>query len=79
MITKNDMNNKESGYANLLTNPNFREDWVKNNKSISPFKQKSILRQMFYYPNNVFPKDRKTIEHQLEFLNNTKDANVNPL
>ena len=27
------MNNKESGYAYILTNPSFREDWVKIGKS----------------------------------------------
>jgi len=26
--------NKELGYVYILTNPNFREDWVKTGKSI---------------------------------------------
>ena len=30
------MNNKESGYAYILTNPSFREDWVKIGKSSRP-------------------------------------------
>ena len=25
---KNNMSNKEPGYAYILTNPSFREDWV---------------------------------------------------
>ena len=28
------MTNKESGYVYILTNPSFREDWVKIGKSI---------------------------------------------
>ncbi len=28
------MNNKEPGYVYILTNPSFREDWVKIGKSI---------------------------------------------
>ena len=27
------MNNKEPGYVYILTNPSFREDWVKIGKS----------------------------------------------
>ena len=30
------MNNKESGYAYILTNHSFREDWVKIGKSSRP-------------------------------------------
>lgn len=30
------MNNKESGYVYILTNPSFREDWVKIGKSSRP-------------------------------------------
>ena len=29
------MNNKEPGYVYILTNPSFREDWVKIGKWIS--------------------------------------------
>ena len=29
------MNNKEPGYVYILTNPSFREDWVKIGKSSS--------------------------------------------
>ena len=35
-MTKNDMNNKEPGYVYILTNPSFREDWVKIGKSCRP-------------------------------------------
>ena len=30
------MNNKEPGYVYILTNPSFREDWVKIGKSSRP-------------------------------------------
>ena len=30
------MNNKELGYVYILTNPSFREDWVKIGKSSRP-------------------------------------------
>ena len=30
------MNNKEPGYVYMLTNPSFREDWVKIGKSSRP-------------------------------------------
>lgn len=30
------MNVKESGYVDILTNPSFREDWVKIGKSAHP-------------------------------------------
>ena len=30
------MTNKESGYVYILTNPSFREDWVKIGKSTRP-------------------------------------------
>ena len=30
------MSNKESGYVYILTNPSFREDWVKIGKSSRP-------------------------------------------
>ncbi len=30
------MNNKESGYVYILTNPSFREDWVKIGKNSRP-------------------------------------------
>ena len=31
------MSNKEPGYVYILTNPSFREDWVKIGKSSRPF------------------------------------------
>ena len=31
-----DMSNKEPGYVYILTNPSFREDWVKIGKSSRP-------------------------------------------
>ena len=35
LLTKeNEMTNKEPGYVYILTNPSFREDWVKIGKSI---------------------------------------------
>ena len=30
------MSNKEPGYVYILTNPSFREDWVKIGKRIEP-------------------------------------------
>ena len=30
------MSNKEPGYVYILTNPSFREDWVKIGKSARP-------------------------------------------
>ncbi len=30
------MSNKEPGYVYILTNPSFREDWVKKGKSSRP-------------------------------------------
>ena len=30
------MSNKETGYVYILTNPSFREDWVKIDKSSRP-------------------------------------------
>ena len=35
------MNNKEPGYVYILTNPSFREDWVKINK---PSYQRALKR-----------------------------------
>ena len=29
------MNNKKPGYVYILTNPSFREDWVKIGKSVA--------------------------------------------
>jgi len=34
LTKENEMTNKESGYVYILTNPSFREDWVKIEKSI---------------------------------------------
>ena len=36
LLTKNAMSNKEPGYVYILTNPSFREDWVKIGKSARP-------------------------------------------
>ena len=33
-IIKKNMANKEPGYVYILTNPSFREDWVKIGKSV---------------------------------------------
>jgi hypothetical protein len=35
-IIKKNMANKEPGYVYILTNPSFREDWVKIGKSSRP-------------------------------------------
>lgn len=35
------MNNKEPGYVYMLTNPSFREDWVKIDKSSRPLDVRS--------------------------------------
>ena len=35
-IIKKNMANKELGYVYILTNPSFREDWVKIGKSSRP-------------------------------------------
>ena len=35
------MNNKEPGYVYILTNPSFREDWVKIGKSSRPVDMRS--------------------------------------
>ncbi len=35
------MNNKEPGYVYILTNPSFREDWVKICKSPRPCKMEN--------------------------------------
>ena len=40
------MNNKEPGYVYILTNPSFREDWVKIGKSSRPVDVRSIIDQM---------------------------------
>ena len=36
------MANKEPGYVYILTNPSFREDWVKIGKSSRPVDVRSI-------------------------------------
>ena len=36
LLTKNEMSNKEPGYVYIMTNPSFREDWVKIGKSARP-------------------------------------------
>ena len=40
------MNNKEPGYVYILTNPSFREDWVKIGKSSRPVDVRSIIDQL---------------------------------
>jgi hypothetical protein len=35
-LNKHKMNNKEPEYIYILTNPSFREDWVKIGKSARP-------------------------------------------
>ena len=37
----NDMDNKESDYVYILTNPSFRENWVKIGKSSRPLDVRS--------------------------------------
>ena len=37
------MNNKEPGYVYILTNPSFREDWVKIGKSTNMEKRLKTL------------------------------------
>ena len=36
------MSNKEPGYVYILTNPSFREDWVKIGKSSRVFPNQSV-------------------------------------
>ena len=40
------MSNKEPGYVYILTNPSFREDWVKIGKSSRPVdvRSKKVIR-----------------------------------
>lgn len=45
------MSNKEPGYAYILTNPSFREDWVKIGKSSRPVdaRNKNIILCLFLH------------------------------
>lgn len=43
-IAKNEMNNKEPGYVYILTNPIFREDWVKIGKSSRPVDVRNYIK-----------------------------------
>ena len=40
------MSNKEPGYVYILTNPSFREDWVKIGKSSRPVDVLRLITSM---------------------------------
>ena len=40
------MATKEPGYVYILTNPSFREDWVKIGKSSRPVDAKSLITHL---------------------------------
>ncbi len=55
------MNNKEPGYVYILTNPSFREDWVKicsrNFRPQSVMFLESIKRKIYYWDVSINKED----------------------
>ena len=47
------MNNKEPGYVYILTNPSFREDWVKIGKNTRPVDVRTLITPTKKYKSNA--------------------------
>ena len=65
-----DMNNKEPGYVYILTNPSFREDWVKIGKSSRPVdvRSKELDNTAVPLPFEIFAKMKTTKYNEVEKL-----------
>lgn len=54
------MANKEPGYVYILTNPSFREDWVKIGKS-SRLEKQVVISSQFVMSIGTIPKCLKSV------------------
>ena len=64
------MNNKEPGYVYILTNPSFREDWVKIGKSSRPVdvRSKELDNTAVPLPFEIFATMKTTKYNEVEKL-----------
>ena len=64
------MNNKEPGYVYILTNPSFREDWVKIGKSSRPVdvRSKELDNTDVPLPFEIFATMKTTKYNEVEKL-----------
>jgi hypothetical protein len=64
------MSNKEAGYVYILTNPSFREDWVKIGKSSRPvdIRSKELDNTAVPLPFEIFATMKTTKYHEVEKL-----------
>jgi len=64
------MNNKEPGYVYILTNPSFREDWVKIGKSSRPVdvRSKELDNTAVPLPFEMFATMKTTKYNEVEKL-----------
>ena len=64
------MSNKEPGYVYILTNPSFREDWVKIGKSSHPVdvRSKELDNTVVPLPFEIFATMKITMYNEEEKL-----------
>lgn len=69
-IGQNIMDNKEPGYVYILTNPSFREDWVKIGKSARPvdIRSKELDNTAVPLPFEIFATMQTTKYNEVEKL-----------
>ena len=72
------MNNKEPGYVYILTNPSFREDWVKIGKSSRPVdvRSKELDNTAVPLPFEIFATMKTTKYNEVEKLVPIKVPNI---
>lgn len=64
------MNTKEQGYVNILTNPSFKEDWVKIGKSARPVdvRSKELDNTAVPFPFEIFATMKTRKYNEVEKL-----------
>lgn len=72
------MNNKEPGYVYILTNPSFREDWVKIGKSSRPVdvRSKELDNTAVPLPFEIFATMKIALQERQDCCEFNRIANI---